>query len=312
VSDEMVKKHQVNFVAGIIWSNVMLAVAPSVTGAGTFMIGTNAGPHELAGELCNELFFTTSWQNDETPEAMGKYMSDAGLTDVYLMAPNYAAGKDMLTGFKRTFKGRIAGEVYTTVNQPDYQAELAQLRAKNPKAVMVFYPGGMGINFLKQYSQAGLRGQYPLYSVYTVDELTIPAVKHAALGQIETRYWSQDLKNEANVKFVGDYRKKYGGKTPSFYGAESYDGIMLIDSAVRAVKGNLADKKGMIAAMRKADFKSTRGKFTYGHNHFPIQNFYLLKAVAGPTPTSDPVMEIQKTVFTNYKDSYGKACKMKW
>jgi branched-chain amino acid transport system substrate-binding protein len=312
VSDEMVKKHQVNFVSGVIWSNVMLAVAPSVTQAGTFMIGTNAGPHQLAGELCNEMFFTTSWQNDQTPEAMGKHMQDAGLNDVYIMAPNYAAGKDMLTGFKRTFKGRIVGEVYTTVNQPDYQAELAQLRAKNPKAVMVFYPGGMGINFLKQYSEAGLRGQYPLYSVYTVDELTIPAVKHAALGQLETRYWSQDLKNEANVKFVGDYRKKYNGKTPSFYGAESYDGIMLIDSAVRGVKGNLADKKGMIATMRKADFKSTRGKFTYNQNHFPIQNYYLLKAVAGPTPTSDPVMEIQKTVFTNYKDSYGKDCKMKW
>jgi len=312
VSDEMVKKHQVNFVSGIIWSNVMLAVAPSVTQAGTFMIGTNAGPHQLAGSGCHELFFTTSWQNDQTPEAMGKHMSDAGLNDVYLMAPNYAAGKDMLTGFKRTFKGRIAGEVYTTVNQPDYQAELAQLRAKNPKAVMVFYPGGMGINFLKQYSEAGLRGQFPLYSVYTVDELTIPAVKHAALGQLETRYWSQDLKNEANVKFVGDYRKKYKGKTPSFYGAQSYDGIMLIDSAVRAVKGNLADKKGMVAAMRKADFKSTRGKFSYNNNHFPIQNYYLLKAVAGATPTSDPVMEVQKTVFTNYKDSYSKDCKMKW
>ena len=276
------------------------------------MIGTNAGPHQLAGEGCSEMFFTTSWQNDQTPEAMGKYMQDAGLNDVYLMAPNYAAGKDMLTGFKRTFKGRIAGEVYTTVNQPDYQAELAQLRAKNPKAVMVFYPGGMGINFLKQYSQAGLRGQFPLYSVYTVDELSIPAVKHAALGQLETRYWSQDLKNEANAKFVGDYRKKYSGKTPSFYAAQTYDGILLIDSAVRAVKGNLADKKGMIAAMRKADFKSTRGKFTFNNNHFPIQNYYLLKAVSGPTASSDPVMEIQKTVFTNHKDSYAKDCKMKW
>ena len=312
VSDEMVKKHQVNFVSGIIWSNVMLAVAPSVTQAGTFMIGTNAGPHELADALCNELFFTTSWQNDSTPEAMGKHMQDAGLNDVYIMAPNYAAGKDMLTGFKRYFKGRIVDEVYTRFGQTDYQAELSQLRSKNPKAVFVFYPGGMGISFLKQYSEAGLRGQFPLYSVYTVDEITIPAVKHAALGQLETRYWSQDLKNEANQKFVGDYRKKYGGKTPSFYGAQSYDGIMLIDSAVRAVKGNLSDKKGMIAAMRKADFKSTRGKYAYGHNHFPIQNFYLLKAVAGPTPTSDPVMEIQKTVFTNYKDSYGKDCKMKW
>lgn len=312
VADEMLKKHQVNFVSGIIWSNVMLAVAPRVTAAGTFMIGTNAGPHQLAGEGCNEMFFTTSWQNDQTPEAMGKYMQDAGIQDVYLMAPNYAAGKDMITGFKRYFKGRIVDEVYTRLGQTDYQAEISQLRSKNPKAVFVFYPGGMGIQFLKQYSEAGLRGQFPLYSVYTVDELSIPAVKHAALGQLETRYWSQDLKNEANVKFVADYRKKYGGKTPSFYGAQSYDGIMLIDSAVRAVKGNLGDKKGMIAAMRKADFKSTRGKFAYGHNHVPVQNFYLLKAVAGATPTADPVMEIQKTVFTNHKDAYGKDCKMKW
>jgi branched-chain amino acid transport system substrate-binding protein len=311
VADEMLKRDKVNFVSGVIWSNVMLAVAPTVTGAGTFMIGTNAGPHELAGELCDELFFTTSWQNDQTPEAMGKYMTEAGFNDVYLMAPNYAAGKDMLTGFKRTFKGRIADEVYTRLGQTDYQAEISQLRAKKPKAVMVFYPGGMGIQFMKQYSEAGLRGQFPLYSVFTLDELSIPAVKYAALGQYETRIWSPDLKNPANEKFVGDYKKKYGGKLPSFYGAQSYDGIMLIDSAVRAVKGNLADKKGMIAAMRKANFNSVRGKYTYGHNHFPIQNFYLLKAVAGPTPGSDPVMEIQKTVFTNYKDSYGKDCKMK-
>jgi branched-chain amino acid transport system substrate-binding protein len=310
VADEMLKRDKVNFVSGVIWSNVMLAVAPTVTGAGTFMIGTNAGPHELAGELCNELFFTTSWQNDQTPEAMGKYMTEAGINDVYLMAPNYAAGKDMLTGFKRTFKGRIADEVYTRLGQTDYQAEISQLRAKKPKAVMVFYPGGMGIQFMKQYSEAGLRGQIPLYSVFTLDELSIPAVKYAALGQYETRIWSPDLKNPANEKFVRDYKKKYG-KLPSFYGAQSYDGIMLIDSAVRAVKGNLADKKGMIAAMRKADFNSVRGKYTYGHNHFPIENFYLLKAVAGPTPGSDPVMEIQKTVFTNYKDSYGKGCKMK-
>jgi branched-chain amino acid transport system substrate-binding protein len=310
LSDEMVKKHQVNFVAGIIWSNVMLAVAPSVTAAGTFMIGTNAGPHELAGKLCNELFFTTSWQNDSTPEAMGKYMTDAGLNDVYLMAPNYAAGKDMLTGFKRTFKGRIVDEVYTKMGQTDYQAELSQLRAKKPKAVMVFYPGGMGISFLRQYSEAGLRGQFPLYSVYTVDETTIPAVKHAALGQYETRYWSPDLKNPANQKYVADYRKKFG-KMPVYYGAQSYDGIMLIDSGVRAVKGNLADKKGLIAAFRKADYASTRGKYTYNVNHFPIENFYLLKAVAGPAG-QDPVMEIQQTVFTNHKDAYYKECPMKW
>jgi branched-chain amino acid transport system substrate-binding protein len=312
VADEMLKKHNVDFVAGIIWSNVMLAVAPTVTGAGKFMISTNAGPHQLAGEQCSELYFSTSWQNDSTPEAMGAYMTEQGFNDVYLMAPNYAAGKDMLTGFKRTFKGRIAGEVYTTVNQPDYQAELAQLRAKNPKAVMVFYPGGMGIQFLKQYSEAGLRGQYPVYSVFTVDQISLPALKHTALGQYETSIWSPDLKNPANEKYVGDYRKKFGGKLPPFYGAQSYDGIMLIDSGVRAVKGNLADKKGLIAAMRKANYNSVRGKYTYNVNHFPIENFYLLKAVAGPTPGSDPVMEVQKTVYTGHKDSYYEKCKMKW
>jgi len=310
IAEEMLKKHQVHFVSGVIWSNVMLAVAPTVTSAGTFMIGTNAGPHELAGKGCHEMFFTTSWQNDQTPEAMGKYMQDAGLQDVYLMAPNYAAGKDMITGFKRYFKGRIVDEVYTRLGQTDYQAEISQLRSKNPKVVFVFYPGGMGIQFLKQYSEAGLRGQFPLYSVYTVDELTIPAVKHAALGQLETRYWSADMKNPANQKYIEGYKKKHG-RLPSFYGAQSYDGIMLIDSAVRAVKGNLGDKKGMIAAMRKANFASTRGKFAYNNNHFPIQNFYLLKAVAAPAG-GDPVMEIQKTVFTNHKDSYGKDCPMKW
>src|SRR5207249_778744 len=236
LADEMLKKHRVHFVAGVIWSNVMLAVAPTVTGAGTFMIGTNAGPHELAGKMCHELFFTTSWQNDQTPEAMGKYMQDQNITDVYAMAPNYAAGKDMIAGVKRYFKNKIVGEVYTQLGQQDYQAEISQLRAASPKAVFVFYPGGMGIQFLKQYAQAGLRGQIPLYSVYTVDEISLPAVKEAALGQFETRYWSPDLKNDANQKHVADFRKKYG-KRPVFYGAQSYDGLLLIDSPIRAEKG---------------------------------------------------------------------------
>jgi branched-chain amino acid transport system substrate-binding protein len=309
LADEMLKKHKVHFVSGIIWSNVMLAVAPTVTQAGTFMIGTNAGPHELAGKMCSEFFFTTSWQNDQTPEAMGKYMSDQGLTDVYAMAPNYAAGKDMISGFKRYFKGRVVDEVYTKLGQQDYQAEISQIRAKSPKIVFVFYPGDMGIQFLKQYAQSGLRGQIPLYSVYTVDEISLPAVKEAALGQFETRYWSPDLKNEANQRYVADFKKKYG-KMPVFYGAQSYDGIMLIDSAVRAVKGDLANKKGMIAAMRKADYKSTRGKYAYNVNHFPIQNFYLLRAVQAPD--GEIVMQTQKAVFENHKDAYHQECGMKW
>jgi branched-chain amino acid transport system substrate-binding protein len=309
LADEMLKKHRVHFVSGIIWSNVMLAVAPTVTGAGTIMVGTNAGPHELAGKMCHELYFTTSWQNDQTPEAMGKYMQDQGLTDVYAMAPNYAAGKDMIAGFKRYFRGKVVGEVYTKLGQQDYQAEITQLRAANPKVVFVFYPGDMGIQFLKQYAQAGLRDQIPLYSVYTVDEISIPAVGDAAVGNYETRYWSPDLKNEANAKYVADFKKKFG-YTPSFYGAQSYDGILLIDSAVRAVKGDLSNKKGMVAAMRKADFKSTRGRFSYNVNHHPIQNFYLLRSVK--SASGEIEMQIQKTVFENHKDAYYQECPMKW
>jgi branched-chain amino acid transport system substrate-binding protein len=308
VAEEMLKKNQVDFVSGIIWSNVMMAVVPVVTGANKIMVGTNAGASPLAGAQCNKLYFSTSWNNDQTPEAMGKFLQDNGVNDLYVMAPNYQAGKDMVAGLKRYYKGRIVEEVYTKLGQQDYQAEISQLRAKNPKAVFAFYPGGMGIQFLKQYDQAGLRGQLPLYTVYTVDEISIPAVKDAAVGIYETRYWSPDLKNPANQKFVADYKKKYG-KLPVFYGAQSYDGIMLMDSAVRAVKGNLKDIDGMVKAMEKADFRSLRGPFTYNINHHPIQNFYLLKTekLAG----GDIEMRIQKTIFEKHKDSYFQDCKMK-
>src|SRR3990170_5521573 len=210
VAKEMMQKDNVDIVAGIIWSNVMLAVVPAVTETGRIMVGTNAGASPLAGAQCNERSFSTSWNNDQSPEALGKYMQDQGINDVYVLAPNYQAGKDMVAGFKRYYKGRIVDEVYTRFGQTDYQAELSELRSKNPKAVFVFYPGGMGIQFLKQYSEAGLRGLYPLYSVFTVDEITIPAIKHAALGQYQARFWSPDLKVPASQKYVADFQKKYG------------------------------------------------------------------------------------------------------
>jgi branched-chain amino acid transport system substrate-binding protein len=309
VAEEMLKKHQVDFVSGIIWSNVMMAVVPVVTGANKIMVGSNAGASPLAGSQCNELYFSTSWNNDQTPEAMGKFLQDQGVNDIYVMAPNYQAGKDMVAGLKRYYKGRIVEEIYTKLGQQDYQAEITQLRSKNPKAVFAFYPGGMGIQFLRQYDQAGLRGKLPLYTVYTVDEISIPAVKDAAVGIYETRYWSPDLKNPANQKFVTDYKKKYG-KLPVFYGAQSYDSILLIDSAVKATKGDLKDTKALVAAMRKANFQSLRGPFQYNVNHHPIQNFYLLKAEK--TKAGEIEMHIQKTIFEKHKDSYYQDCKMKW
>ena len=214
----MLKKHKVNFVAGIIWSNVMLAVAPTVTGAGTIMVVPTPGRTSCRGKMCNELYFTTSWQNDETPEAMGKHMQDQGISDVYVMAPNYAAGKDMVTGFKRYFKGKIVDEVFTSFGQQDYQAEITALRAAGPKAVFVFYPGDMGIQFLKQTPRPGCATRSAFF-VCTVDETTLPAVGDAALGNFEARYWSPDLKVEASQKYVADFKKKFG-HTPSYYGAQ--------------------------------------------------------------------------------------------
>jgi branched-chain amino acid transport system substrate-binding protein len=309
VAEEMLKKHQVDIVSGIIWSNVMPAVVPVVTGAGKVMVGTNAGASTLAGAQCHPQYFSTSWNNDQTPEAMGKYLQEQGINDVYVLAPNYQAGKDMVAGFKRYYKGRIVEEIYTKFLQQDYQAEITQLRAKNPKAVFVFYPGGMGIQFVKQYVQAGLRDRIPLYSVFTVDETTLPALKESAIGQWEAKFWSPDLDVPASKRYVADFRKK-NGYTPSFYGAQSYDGIMLIDSAVRANKGSLKDTKAVVMAMRKANYDSIRGKFEWNVNQIPIQDFYLIRAVKGGPDGVE--MKIQRKVFEKHKDAYYQDCKMPW
>jgi branched-chain amino acid transport system substrate-binding protein len=309
VAQEMLAKHQVDIMSGIIWSHVMMAVMPVVTGANKVMVGTNAGASPLAGKSCHPQYFSTSWNNDQTPEAMGKFMQEQGINDVYVLAPNYQAGKDMVAGFKRYFKGRIVEEVFTKPGQQDYQAEITQLRSKNPKAAFVFYPGGMGVQFVRQYFQAGLRDRIPLYSVFTVDETTLPALKESAIGQWETKFWSPDLDVPASKRFVADFRKKYG-YTPAFYGAQSYDGIMLIDSAVRANKGSLADTKAVVAAMRKANYDSIRGPFKWNVNQHPIQDFYLLRAEKGGPDGVQ--MKIQRKVFDDHKDAYYQDCKMAW
>ena len=306
LANEMLQKDHVDIMAGVIWSNVMMAVVPVVNGAGKIMVGANAGASPLAGAQCSRLYFSASWNNDESPEAMGKYLQDKGVQDLYVMAPNYQAGKDMVAGLKRYYKGRIVDEVYTKLGQQDYQAEITQLRAKNPKAVFVFYPGGMGIQFVRQYVQAGLRGQIPLYSVFTVDETTLPALKESAIGQYEARFWSPDLNVPASKKYVAAFRKKYG-YTPSNYGAQSYDAIMLIDSAVRAVKGNVSNTAGMVAALEKADFESIRGPFKFNVNHHPIQDFYLLQA---RKDGNDVQMHIVEKIFHDHKDAYYPQCKM--
>src|SRR5262245_20895247 len=303
-----VERDKVDFVVGPIFSNILQAIMKPVTDSGTILISPNAGTSNFAGRECNENFFVTSYQNDQVFGVAGKYAQDAGLKKVFLMAPNYQAGRDALAGFKAYFSGEVADEVYVPLNQLDYSAELARIAAAKPDAIYVFLPGGMGVNFVKQFRQAGLADKTVFLSAFTVDESTLPAQQDAAVGFFAGANWAPDFNNPQNKAFVTAYEKEFG-TVPATYAFQSYDAALLIDSAVRQVKGNLADPQALRAAMMKADFKSLRGNFKFNTNHYPIQDFYLVKVAK----RADGKFETQivKKVFENYADSHAKDCAMK-
>ncbi len=309
-SEKLVVQDKVNFVTGYIWSNVLLASLKTVVDEGdTILISANAGPSQIAGELCHKNYFSTSWNNDQTPMAMGAYLQSKGVKSLYLMAGNYAAGKDMLAGVKRTYKGTIAGEDLTKwPDQLDFSAELAKIRSVKPDGIYIFYPGAHGVQFLSQYAQSGLRGQVPLYQAFSIDSLSLPQQKDLALGVPGAQQWVNDLPNEQNKKFVADFRKKHSAY-PSFYGAQSYDAIMLIASAAEALKGDLSNKDAVRAAIKKADFKSVRGDFAFNNNNFPIQNFYIQETVKDSD--GNFTLKTVATAMTAAKDPHHEKCPMK-
>jgi branched-chain amino acid transport system substrate-binding protein len=306
-TDKLIESDKVDFLTGYIWSNVLLASLKSAVDSKTFLITANAGPSQIAGELCSPYVFSSSWNNDQTPQSVGLYMNQKGVNSVFLIGPNYAAGKDMLAGVASTFKGKVVGQELTKwPDQLDFSAELAKVKDANPDAVFVFYPGRAGVQFLTQYAQAGLKGNIPLYTAFTIDELSLPLQKDLALGVPGAQQWVNDLPNDANKKFVEDYRKKYNSR-PSFYGAQSYDAAMLINSAIVATKGNLSDKNAVRGALEKADFKSVRGGFKFGPNHVPIQNFYLQNVVKDG---DEYVLKTTATIIRDFQDPHHTKCKM--
>jgi branched-chain amino acid transport system substrate-binding protein len=309
-TQKLIQSDRVDFVVGYIWSNVLLASYKPVIDSQTFLISSNAGPHQIAGELCSPWFFSTSWQNDQTPQAVGHFMNTKGVKSIYLIGPNYAAGKDMLQGVRTTFKGKVVGEDLTKwPDQLDFSAELSKVRAANPEAVFVFYPGAAGVQFLNQYAQAGLKGKIPLYTAFTIDSITLQRQKELALGVPGAQQWVNDLPNEANKKYVADFKAKHKS-LPTFYGAQSYDAINLINSAVVAVKGDLSKKDEMRTEMRKANYNSVRGPYKYGNNHFPIQNFYLQDVVKDSE--GNLTLKTVATIVENSQDEHAKKCSMKW
>jgi branched-chain amino acid transport system substrate-binding protein len=308
ITERMLKRDDVHIMTGIVFSNIMLAVAPAIFQDQTFYISPNAGPSELAGERCSPFFFNVAWQNDNLHEAMGKHVADKGYKNVYLIAPNYPAGRDALNGFKRFYKGATSGEVYTKLGQLDYAAELAQLRAAKPDAVFIFLPGGMGINFIKQYDQAGLSGAVPLFGPgFSADEDVIRAVGDGMQGMFNSSHWGRDIDNAQNRRFVADFEKEYK-RAPTLYASQGYDAALLIDAAVRAVKGRIEDKNAFRAALRKADFKSVRGPFRFNTNHYPIQDYYL--RLISRDDKGRLTNRIVGTIFRNHADAYAGKCKM--
>lgn len=308
IVDKLIEKERVPIIAGITFSNVMMAVYKKIVDHEVFLIGSNASPPQPAGAQCSPFYFQTNGQNDQRAEAMGQYAAGKGYKRIYVMAPNYQAGKDYIAGFKRTYKQPLLDEVYTPLNQLDFQAELAQLAAAKPDAVYVFYPGGLGVQFVRQWRQSGLADKIPLLSGSTVDGITLPALQEAAVGVAHASHWGPNFDNAENKRFVAEFEKRYG-REPSEYAATAYDSASLLDSAIAKVKGNVADKKAFMAALKAADFPSVRGKFKFNHNQLPIQDFYVFDIVK-----NDKGRYTYKTgaiAMADAQDAYHAECPMK-
>jgi branched-chain amino acid transport system substrate-binding protein len=302
----LLEREKVDFVVGPIFSNILQAIHKPVTENKTFLVSPNAGPSSYAGKDCSPFFYVTSYQNDQNFRILGKVAQDRGYKRMYLMVPNYQAGRDAVAGFKLDFKGEIIEESYLPLNSIDFQPELTKINAQKPDAVFTFMPGGLGVNFVKQYRQAGLADRIPVLSAFTVDESTLPAQQDAAVGMFGGANWAPNFDNPQSKKFVAAYEAAYKN-VPGTYAMQAYDAAMLIDSAVKAVKGDLSNKEAVSAALKKADFSSLRGSFKFNSNGYPIQNFYLTKVAKRPDGKFQT--EIVEKVFSDSVDSYARDCK---
>ena len=306
--ERFVKRDRVDVITGVVFSNVLLPVLPSILDSGTIYISPNTGPEDYAGEKCNPQFFVVSWQNEDIPGAMGQKVGDSGYKNVFLIAPNYPGGRESINGFKRFYKGKIADEVYTKLGQLDYAAEIASIRAAKPDAVFFFLPGGMGINFMKQYVGAGLNKEFPLFTPgYSADEDTIKAVGESMIGLFNASQWSADFDNAANKRFVADFQKEYG-RIPTMYAAQAYDAALLLDAAIREVNGKIENRDAFQKALRMANFQSVRGKFKFNRNNYPIQDYYLREVIRDSSGRI--TNRTAGKIFSDHVDAFAASCKM--
>jgi branched-chain amino acid transport system substrate-binding protein len=278
-----------------------MAVVPNAVAQGKFYLSPNAGPSQLAGRGCNKNYFNVAWQNDNNHEAAGAYANQLGYANTFIMAPNYPAGTDALTGFKRTFEGTPVQEVLTQLGQADYASEIAQIRASGADSVFFFLPGGMGISFLKQYADSGI--DLPVVGpAFSFDQGILQAVGDAALGVVNTSQWNKDIDNPANAAFVETFQAEYG-RLPSLYASQGFDTANLLVSALNTAHPDDAD--AFRAALKAADFDSTRGDFAFGSNHHPIQNIYAREVVKEGEVYTNKIIGI---ALANHSDVYAADC----
>ncbi len=303
----LIERDDVHFVVGPIFSNVAQAIQRPIVESDRILISSNAGPSDLAGEQCHPNYFNTSYQNDQVHEVMGAVAEQRGYTRVFLMAPNYQAGRDSISGFKRHFTGEVVDEVYVPLGQLDFQGELARISAMQPDAVFTFMPGGMGINLVRQYSQAGLTDRVPFLSAFTVDETNLPAQQADALGMYSGTTWTPDMDTPGNAEFVAAFEEAYG-RVPAMYAMQAYDTAMLLDAAIASLDGDLSNLEAVREALRNADFQSLRGEFSFNTNQHPIQNFVLAQV----NQREDGLFQTEyvETIFENYGDVYAELCSM--
>ncbi len=306
--DRLVKRDKVDVITGMAFSNVLLPVMPTILNSDTVYISANTGPADYAGERCHPNFFSVSWQNEDIPAAMGKYVTDQAHKKVYLIAPNYPGGRESIEGFKRLFKGEIADEVYVKVGQMDYAAELAQMRASGADAVFFFLPGGMGVSFIKQLINSGLSTQLAVYTPgFSADQDTIAAIGESMKGMANAAQWSPDLDNAVNKRFVADFEKTYG-RLPSMYASQGYDAALLLDGALKADPKAATDREALRKALRSAPFESVRGAFAFNNNQYPVQTYYMREVA--PNDKGQMSNKIVSTVFEQFQDHFAPQCKM--
>ncbi len=302
---QFIERDKVHFIVGMLTSNVLQATFQPVTESETFLIGVNAGTSMFAGEKCNPFFFSTSWENNQVPETIGKYAQNSFYRRIVTLVPNYQGGRDATAGFKHHFKGEVLDEIYVKQSQLDFAAELTRIRELKPDAVLVFMPGGAGVSLVRQYAQSGLAASVPFLSVWTLDETTLPAIGEAAVGLYGSSHWAPDLDNAVNAAFVKAFEAEYG-YVPSNFAAQAYDAGLLIDSAVASTGGKVSNKDGLRRALRAADFASTRGRFRYNTNQFPIQDFHLVQAIR--RADGNYVTSARRKIFADYADRQASKC----